>query len=355
MGQHFSLPRLIGMEADAASAAGLDLLESELLLQIVRVLVRDEPQAIGRLVCSCKTLAQLATSATGEGKELRKARRVAARQWLFDLRELAGRTPAALAPLVTQVSRQLSFKRMCPSDEPRELDLTRWRRAARPAHDDRQRGAALKRVLYANQSLTSVDLSVCYLTYMDATEIAKGLKVHTALSSLNASGNFFGGFGRDGKFVFASDGVGAIAEALCVSRLTNLSLGENRLGPEGVRALVPGLGGTCLTSLDLSRNGLGVEGAAALAVGLASNRSLRKLDVRLNKLGPEGAKALAPGVAACGSLSALDARFNGVEEDAGEGEAALRHATSGRLSFELLLNKVEWKCTGMAAPPVALV
>ena len=44
---------------------------------------------------------------------------------------------------------------------------------------------SVRRVLYANQSLALIDLSVCYLTHMDAAEIAKGLKVNRSLQHLN--------------------------------------------------------------------------------------------------------------------------------------------------------------------------
>lgn len=339
MGQTFSLPGLLGI-----TDAGLESLEPELLLYVVRMLIRDEPAAIGRLICCCQTLAQLASTEPAE--EMRKARRAVARQRLFDLRLLAGRQPAALVPLVTQVSRRLSFGALRPEvDEPQELDLCRWHRTARP--DPRHaapepgdewviRGEAIKRVLCANESLTSVDFSVCFLTHMDAAELAQGLKSNKTLTALNASGNFFGGFGRDGKFIRATEGVEAIAAALPVCALTSLSLAENRLGPEGVRALVPGLARSSLTSLDLSRNGIGMEGAAELAAGLAVNSSLRKVDVRLNKLGPAGAKALAPGVVASASLAALDARFNGVGEG-DEGELALKEAAKGRSAFHLMV------------------
>lgn len=348
MGAEFSLPELMSM----TDTAPLEAFEPDLLLYVVRMLIRDEPAAIGRLLCCCRTLATLVNAELQQPREeLRKARRLVARKWLFDLRLLAGRQPAGLAPLVTQVSRQLSFQALQPTvDEPLELDLSRWHRSARP--DPRHsaptrdptdsewiaRGAALKRVLLANESCTSMNLSVCYLTHMDAVEMAKGLAVNRVLTALNVSGNFLGGFGRDGKFIRASEGVAALSDALSVSKLTSLSLAENRLGPEGIRALAPGLTKTSLTSLDLSRNGIGVEGAAKLASGLAANNSLLKLDVRLNQLGPPGARALAPGVAASATLTALDVRFNGVGCD-GEGGAALIDAAKGRgCAFQLLLS-----------------
>lgn len=343
MGHAFSLPRLLSV-TDATAIAHLDCMEPDLLLCIVRVLILEEPAAIGRLHCCCRMLAQLA-SADSVGEELRKARRLVAREWLFDLRTLAGQKPDALTPLVTQVSRQLSFRALRPEiDEPSHLDLSRWHRPVRPdprhaaPHDEdwTTRGTAVKRVLYANQSLVSVDICVCYLTHKDATEIAHGLKVNKSLTTLDVSGNFFGGYGRDGKFIRAPEGMEAIADALLVSTLTSLTLAENRLGPEGMRALVPGLGSTSLTKLDLSRNRIGAEGAIELATGLATSATLLKLDVRLNKLGPEGAKALAPGVAASCSLRALDVRFNGLGEG-DVGEAALKEATADRPDFHLMM------------------
>lgn len=329
---------------DAAAIASLDSLESDLLLYIMRMLIHDEPAAIGRLICCCRALAQLTRTNAEECEEIRKARRSVARQRLFDLRQLAGRQPSPLLPSTTEIVPQLRPE----VDEPHELDLSRWHRIARP--DPRHaspnpgaewtvRGTAVKRVLLANESLSSLDVSVCYLTHMDAAEIAKGLKINKTLTTLNASGNFFGGFGRDGNFIRASEGMDSIADALSVSALSSLILAENRLGPEGVRALMPGLTKSSLTSLDLSRNGIGTAGAAELAAGLAANSSLLKLDVRLNRLGPEGAKALAPGVAASGSLAVLDARFNGVGEG-DEGEAALKKAAKGRICFHLMVCEV---------------
>ena len=167
-------------------------------------------------------------------------------------------------------------------------------------------------------------------------EIAEGLKINTSVTAFNASGNFFGGFGREGKFIRAPEGVAALADALSVTKLTSLSVAENRLGPEGIRLLARGLALSSLTSLDLSRNCIGAEGAAELADGVAVNSSLLKLDVRLNKLGAEGAKALAPGVAASTSLTTLDVRFNGVAEG-DEGEAALNEAAKGRGGFCLMV------------------
>ena len=176
MGQAFSLPQLLGM----TDVAPLDTFEPDLLLYIVRMLIRDEPAAIGRLICCCRTLAQLTCTDTQECEELRKARRIVARRWLFDLRLLAGRMPAGLPPLITQISRQLSFRALRPEiDEPLELDLSRWARQrvpdprhSAPTRDTADaewvaRGTALKRVLYASESLTSADFSVCYLTHMD--------------------------------------------------------------------------------------------------------------------------------------------------------------------------------------------
>jgi len=346
MGQEFSLPRLIGI-TDAAVIARLESLETELLRYIVRMLVCTEPASVGRLICCCKALEQLALEASEPGEELRMARRAVARRWLFDLRQFAGQQPAALTPLVTQSSRQLSCQPTCPEfDEPLDIDLSRWHRstpenirwlgdAPQPTADNSQRGTAVRRVLYASQALESVDLSVCYLTFLDAMQIADGLKASKSLTTLRAAGNFLGGCGRDGKFIPSPAGMEAFADALLVSQISSLVLAENRLGPEGIRALGPGLASTTLTSLDVSRNSMGAEGAAALAAGLAANSSLLKLDVRLNKLGSKGAEELAPGIAACASLTALDARFNGVGEG-DEGDVALHEAAKERgAAFEL--------------------
>ena len=125
------MPHLLGM-TDVTSIACLDCIEPELLLYIARLLICEKPAAIGRLLCCCRTLAQLG-SADSVGEELRKARRLVARERLFELRALADQQPAALAPLVTQITRPLSFTALRPEiDEPSHLDISRWRRPARP-------------------------------------------------------------------------------------------------------------------------------------------------------------------------------------------------------------------------------
>ena len=135
---------MLHVSPDATEIARLDSFESELLLRIVRVLIRDHPAAIGQLIRCCKTLAELASMHSEEGEEMRKARRAVARQRLFDLRVCAGQTPAPLVPLVGQVSRRLSFKAMDPIvDEPLEFDIGRWSRTVRPNHDDHERGTAV--------------------------------------------------------------------------------------------------------------------------------------------------------------------------------------------------------------------
>ena len=63
MGASFSLPRLVGM-TDHAAIANLDAFEGELLLGIVRILIRDSPTSVGRLLCCCKSLVQLAIAKT---------------------------------------------------------------------------------------------------------------------------------------------------------------------------------------------------------------------------------------------------------------------------------------------------
>ena len=126
----------------------------------------------------------------------------------------------------------------------------------------------------------------------------------------------------------------------CVSALvccTQIDLSFNDIGAEGAKPLADALRVTAsLTKILVSWNSLGDEGTIILCDGLRASTisKVEELDLGGNGIGPEGAKAVAAMAAAMGSLTRLDVRWNNMDV---EGKAALRKAIEGRSGFELLL------------------
>ena len=105
MGASFSLPFL-----SAETGAAFDKLPEELLMRVVRTLLRDDPQAVCRLVSASRVLRQLLPGDSVEAAELRAARSLLTEQRLFELRVAAGlESEGGVPALVRSVSRQLSF------------------------------------------------------------------------------------------------------------------------------------------------------------------------------------------------------------------------------------------------------
>jgi len=100
----------------------------------------------------------------------------------------------------------------------------------------------------------------------------------------------------------SSEGAKAIA---CLSQLTSLDLGLNRIGPTGAQAIAFSL--HQLTDLDLFKNGIECEGAQAIAC----LSRLTRLDVDSNKIGPKGAQA----IACLSRLTNLDIRKNNIGDE----------------------------------------
>jgi hypothetical protein len=95
------------------------------------------------------------------------------------------------------------------------------------------------------------------------------------------------------------------------SKLTSLSLWENKVGDEGAKLIAGGLAkNSKLTTLDLSENRIGDEGAKLIAKGLAKNSALTTLHLSTNEFGDEGAKAMAKALAKNSTLTSLDLREN---------------------------------------------
>ena len=82
-----------------------------------------------------------------------------------------------------------------------------------------------------------------------------------------------------------------------VSKVQELGLNSNNIGPEGAKAIAA-LCTVCgsLTSLDLSFNNLGTDGAAVLAPAIAVCASLTRMDVRGNDIAGDSASQLSASV-----------------------------------------------------------
>ena len=132
MGASFSLPFL-----SAETGAAFDKLPEELLMRVVRTLLRDDPQAVCRLVSASRVLRQLLPGDSVEAAELRAARSLLTQQRLFELRVAAGlESEGGVPALVRSVSRQLSFVERGPPAPVTKLVLASnhgWRRACRRA------------------------------------------------------------------------------------------------------------------------------------------------------------------------------------------------------------------------------
>lgn len=356
MGAQFSLPRLLGL-TDPSSIAVLDSLEDELLLRIVRTLVKEEPMAVGRLLCASKTFENLmkVRSSADFLKLFAQARRAVAREWLHDLRVLAGQAPRGLSGLVRQISRQLSDGSwgMRPDDEPLRLDLSQpWRWAAELTW-----AIALRRVLRANTSITYLRLDDCGGASTFAHHLAAGLQANSTLTEVDMRNNVISGddASQIASAVLANTTIemfnkipikelraGSLTELIGDSRsLATRGIGIGVVGGLVVAGLIHVA--PSLASLDLSYSRLcGVwtewriswtdpgrwelvqqcgtytaTAITALGAALGASPSLTSVNLSFNELGPDAAVALAPGIAASSSLTKLNLSHNKLDKELG--------------------------------------
>jgi hypothetical protein len=98
-----------------------------------------------------------------------------------------------------------------------------------------------------------------------------------------------------------------------MSRLRELALSWNRIGPEGAASLAPALRRhPGLTSLGLQACGLGPEGMRALSGSLRELTRLETLDVARNAFEDAGGAALARVLESLPAIRSVDARSNGL-------------------------------------------
>jgi Ran GTPase-activating protein (RanGAP) involved in mRNA processing and transport len=123
-----------------------------------------------------------------------------------------------------------------------------------------------------------------------------------------------------------------------VSKVQELSLIGNGIGPDGAKAIAA-LCAVCasLTKILVGWNRLGNEGATILCDALRESAVVTKvqeLDLSNNNIGPEGAKAVAAMAAVVASITSVDLSSNTLRR---EDKALLSKAVEGRSGFKLKL------------------
>ena len=305
MGATFSLP-IFSPEASAA----FDKLPTELLLRMVRIVLRDDPLAVCRLLCSSRALQRLVHEDSEEAAELRAARSLLTQQRLHELREAAGLEGSVVPALVRSISRQLSFVKQPPAPTT-TLDLSRGRvylGVSMPLTwrvSGEARGRTVARFLRVSGALTS--LALAGICDESAAAIAEAMKVNGVLRELHL----------DRDCTIGSFGAAAIAAALTINgALTDLRLASNCIGDAGATAIAEALRfNGALTDLRLASNHIGDAGAAAIAEALRFNGALAALNLGWNQVSDEGAAAIAEALKVNGALTDLDLSHNkiGVE------------------------------------------
>ena len=191
MGASFSLPFL-----SAETGAAFDKLPEELLMRVVRTLLRDDPQAVCRLVSASRVLRQLLPGGSVEAAELRAARSLLTQQRLFELRVAAGlESEGGVPALVRSVSRQLSFVARGPPAPVTELVLThnrRWR-----VSEGALRGRVVARFVRVSGSLTHLYLERNRIGDEGAKAIAAAVAASGSLAHLDLE--FNNNIGNAGK------------------------------------------------------------------------------------------------------------------------------------------------------------
>ena len=304
-----------------------DELPDELQMRVARMLLRDDPLDVGRLVSSSRALGQLAHGDNVEAAELRAARTLTTQQRLSELRVLAGREEQSDVPVL---------QRLLPGlDAPPELAWappepvtrlvfgyrTEWRVA-----DGKERSRAVARVLRVSGSLAHLWLSKIKIGDEGAKVLAEAIRASGSLAELYLGGNGL-----------SDEGIKALVAGVAASSsLTKLDLQDSAIGDVGAKAIAEAIGASSsLAELKLDGNSIGDEGAKALAAGVAASGSMALLDLNHNNIGDEGAKALAAAVAASGSMTlmvCLDSNNTGADA-----KQSMRDAVQGRQGFFMIL------------------
>lgn len=300
-------------------------LPTELLLRIIRYLLRDDPLVACRLVSTSRALRQLVREGSAVMTELQASRALLAQQRLFELRVAAGLEAKGGVPpvLVRSVSRQ-------PSEPPApvtKLKLSNCRTWRENSGEAKCRAVA--RFLRVSTALTELDLSSNQFGPEGAcvfSDALSALSVSTALTVLRFGFNKIGDKGacaiaealkfnttlkdlRLGANEFGEKGASALADLLRVNTtLTTLNIsnssrgdfdlevytGQDFIRDKGASALADALRvNTTLSVLALAEHSIGDQGAHDIADALKVNTALTELNLYGNRIGPEGASAIA--------------------------------------------------------------
>jgi Ran GTPase-activating protein (RanGAP) involved in mRNA processing and transport len=137
------------------------------------------------------------------------------------------------------------------------------------------------------------------------------------------------------KGTYTSDGIQALADALCVSASpTKMLVGWNKLGDEGTAILCDALRKSTVTKvqeLGLEVNEIGPEGAKAVAALCAAMASLTKIMVHSNRLGDEGATILCDALRES-MVQELDLSSNDIGPEGAKAVAAMTAAVASLTS-----------------------
>lgn len=166
---------------------------------------------------------------------------------------------------------------------------------------DSDRVPVLAKVLAANNTLTTLNISDNRIGDSGARAIAEALQENHTLTTLDISGSDIG-----------DAGARAIAEVLRKNHtLTTLDISINDIDEAGARALAEALQeNRTLKTLNISSNYIDVPGARAIAAALQENHALTALDISGNYIGDVGARAIAEALRKNNTLRALYLRHN---------------------------------------------
>lgn len=178
---------------------------------------------------------------------------------------------------------------------------------------------ALAEVIATNRIVEELSISRSGIGDAGAVALVQALSVNVTVAKLKLKSSTIG---NDGCLAFA----------IGLTKLTELSLSDNRIGDDGASNIASGLvnPNTKLTTLDLSGNQIGRAGATAIASGLASaDTKLTTLNLSNNQIGDAGATAIASKLASANTkLTTLDLSYNQIGDD-GAAVIAIGLASAG--------------------------
>ena len=200
--------------------------------------------------------------------------------------------------------------------------------------------AALATALAGGANVRSMNLAFADVDDNGAAVLSAGLRGAGSLYELNLRAN-----------TIHHAGCAALSAALA-GGLRRLCLASNPIGRDGAAALGAALPTCVLETLDVSGCSIDSEGCIALAAGIERSTRLSELLIGFNRLGPAGAAALASALAAPTSqLSVLDLEWTAAGAAGAEaiGRALLQCGTRAVQRIDLSSNGV----TSLAAVPLS--